>query len=1578
MKYVNLKYGLNKNNVNTVIYGGNKYGSKQIYTVTGLSPGTYYKARPYLVAGGNYIYGATLEFSTSKEGGGSVQPWNINDFDYSFTFLIENYQEGTTITQDFFNNIIIYNKNYDLYCNSNIKVSLYHNNTLITEGHLEPYQQNKAKWVPDNSLPTLEDGSYSLVFKAEAVGDQNYSNYLKNYSVDKSICKVNPQKSISLTLKTSSGSNIYVDGRHAIDMGTGVYWSEWNFGAENKWEVGEYVEWANNYPSDDVYLLKYKESGNLITSIAGTEYDIVHTTWGGKWRMPTDQEVLDLIKNSYQDRTEEGYIEIDGEKITGIYVHSLTTESTLFLPASGFKDIGVREGLSNMGNIYFPYTWTGSRTTQNHLIYYRLYMVSDSTRIEGDQYDKNLRLPIRPVWDPNMPGPEEISVKPEYVDLGLSVKWAKWNIGASSTRDKGQYFSWGQTSGYYYKQKEKSEINSIDYDIYGNSRYDIATALWGDHWRLPTEEEWDELRTAYNSVSGTPKMETKNENGFYTRVATFQNGNSIEFPTMGYKDFTNENIQYDALEEGFPPADITDGFYWSGDYDEKDTQAAHYQWISGPNLIKNTGTSSKKHRLLIRAVYDEGKVPENVNVPSAEASKAVDLGLWSGNLWATYNVGAKKETESGVYVAWGELQEKISQGYRKENYAYLNPNDTKHSGFSLILGNDIQKTNYDIAHVSWKGDWQMPTDADFRELRDNCKWVEETRDGVLGYKIIGPNENSIFLPCSGYYNDKNFIGNNTEGNYWCSTMWLFANEYQMGYTMNFSNENGYDVSRYSRKAGLTVRPVQHPNLNNMARLTLRSSHVKLKFKDKEIINSTITTFVKLYSEQVIEIEPLPGYEVCYLKVWNGSGMVHELSERTIRLTINSTTINYDITVLAEPTGNVITSPGNSVDMNSDSIVWSDRNLGAESELDSGYYIQWGVLTPKSDNDYSRTEYEYFQDNKWLNIADYTTNKSVQGFYDFNVYNYDKDAARFYWGDGWRLPTQAEVADLWLNDDNTWTWITKTADGRSVKGMEVTNSKTGNSIFFPACGRKSGNSGVINNPNYGLYWTSSLDTHHKPTAPIVGYDYGLNLSISQETDKNNVAEIIMPGTYRNFGLCIRPVRDKKYSAPASLVTNNITTQMLNCSDDYVSSFTNQATFEVTYKSDKEVSDYGILWNPSSSGQTPTVDNSGANKITRSVGIEGKVKKWIFPTKDYWEKGSSSQDPTVIVDVPELQIKISGIDSDGTLFLNDIPNKLKQSTTFSMLAHIYQKNAGSIINNSISSVSNIDDYAYLLYNSQNYNNWTGDQQSGDILKYSFSTSNKPEATINIDIERNIDYKQNTLLRGYMCSKAIRIPSSGTNGSITISRYPYTFNSPLYLQDSAIIPITIGSGNATPGSITTTYSSAGINCFISDTSNKLQATFTYQINSNTSSDYKEYAFILGPKTSDNDIQDGVYIHFIQEPNADRIYYGNGFINMSSTQDNIYANFADEYENPLTNKVKFKFHSFFETCSSKVISDTVTLNCPANSYLAYPDNIIIKGNSSNWNNIVQTQDRPYKWGSKNFTIIKFIKDENITIQKV
>ena len=98
----------------------------------------------------------------------------------------------------------------------------------------------------------------------------------------------------------------------------------------------------------------------------------------------------------------------------------------------------------------------------------------------------------------------------------------------------------------------------------------------------------------------------------------------------------------------------------------------------------------------------------------------------------------------------------------------------------------------------------MPTDSDMKELRDDCTWTAETRSGVFGYKVTGPNGKSIFLPCAGYYNGKDLISNNSEGNYWCSTMYMFAREYQLGYAMSLGQDI-HELSRYSRKGGCTVR-----------------------------------------------------------------------------------------------------------------------------------------------------------------------------------------------------------------------------------------------------------------------------------------------------------------------------------------------------------------------------------------------------------------------------------------------------------------------------------------------------------------------------------------------------------------------------------------------------------------------------------------------------------------------------------------------------------------------------------------------------------------------------------------------------
>lgn len=115
----------------------------------------------------------------------------------------------------------------------------------------------------------------------------------------------------------------------------------------------------------------------------------------------------------------------------------------------------------------------------------------------------------------------------EYVDLGLSVKWATCNIGASSPEDYGDYFAWGEVS----PKSEYTEENCITSgkcidDIAGDSLYDAARANWGGSWRLPTMSELEELVdkctctwTIMNGKSGCK--------------VTGPNGNSIFFPAAG-------------------------------------------------------------------------------------------------------------------------------------------------------------------------------------------------------------------------------------------------------------------------------------------------------------------------------------------------------------------------------------------------------------------------------------------------------------------------------------------------------------------------------------------------------------------------------------------------------------------------------------------------------------------------------------------------------------------------------------------------------------------------------------------------------------------------------------------------------------------------------------------------------------------------------------------------------------------------------------------------------------------------------------------------------------------------------------
>ncbi len=139
----------------------------------------------------------------------------------------------------------------------------------------------------------------------------------------------------------------------------------------------------------------------------------------------------------------------------------------------------------------------------------------------------------------------------DYVDMGLSVKWATCNIGASHPEDYGNYFAWGETV----PKEEYTKDNSITYrkrkfsekiKVGGNPKYDAAVANWGGGWRMPTYEEIEEL---YEKCT----WKWTEMNGVKGCRVTGPNGNSIFLPAAG--EF-RRTLNYEA--ENY-------GYYWSSE-----------------------------------------------------------------------------------------------------------------------------------------------------------------------------------------------------------------------------------------------------------------------------------------------------------------------------------------------------------------------------------------------------------------------------------------------------------------------------------------------------------------------------------------------------------------------------------------------------------------------------------------------------------------------------------------------------------------------------------------------------------------------------------------------------------------------------------------------------------------------------------------------------------------------------------------------------------------------------------------------------------------------------------------------------
>lgn len=148
----------------------------------------------------------------------------------------------------------------------------------------------------------------------------------------------------------------------------------------------------------------------------------------------------------------------------------------------------------------------------------------------------------------------------QMVDLGLSVNWAGYNIGASAPEQTGNYYSWGEleTKTAFYRSRYahcKDRVAQHIGDCISAGEHDVARKEWGGTWRMPTAAELEELRdscqwswTVHNGMDGC--------------VVTGPNGNSIFLPAAGI--FWGDELQSKGKE----------GWYWTGTLSDTDSECA--------------------------------------------------------------------------------------------------------------------------------------------------------------------------------------------------------------------------------------------------------------------------------------------------------------------------------------------------------------------------------------------------------------------------------------------------------------------------------------------------------------------------------------------------------------------------------------------------------------------------------------------------------------------------------------------------------------------------------------------------------------------------------------------------------------------------------------------------------------------------------------------------------------------------------------------------------------------------------------------------------------------------------------------
>ena len=468
----------------------------------------------------------------------------------------------------------------------------------------------------------------------------------------------------------------------AVDLGLSVKWASLNLGAAKANESGDYYAWGEMEPYYEPGYARSsypkwrpgKEAGycwesyrlcdgieNTLTkyntypqygldgfvdykTVLEPEDDVAHVKLGDKWRMPTKEELTELVeKCTWTWRTGE---------MNGYVISSPTNGNSIFIPTAGFWSYVY---FNKNGNWSYPYggLWSSSVNTKIPSCAYHLAFGSDYQSLENEYWSiRYYGHNIRPVY-----GDAPAHVPVEQVSLNQSQMEIKTGMTSSTL---------------------------------------VATVL---------PEQATEPGVVWTSSDES--------------VAT---------------------VSVDGVVSGIS---------------------------EGSAVITATTIDDCKTATCTVVVKDN----LSLSIP-----EIVDLGL--SVKWASFNLGATASDEYGDYFyAWGETEPKKSYSMATYKWCmgdfytmtkYCTSSEYGYNGYYDTK--TILDPEDDAAHVNLGGNWRMPTDAEWTELRENCTWTLTTQNGVNGMLVTATNGNSIFLPASGHRTGDSLGNVGSSGLYWSSSL----------------------------------------------------------------------------------------------------------------------------------------------------------------------------------------------------------------------------------------------------------------------------------------------------------------------------------------------------------------------------------------------------------------------------------------------------------------------------------------------------------------------------------------------------------------------------------------------------------------------------------------------------------------------------------------------------------------------------------------------------------------------------------------------------------------------------------------